>query len=106
MGKWGHVYNRTKWDCKGYTEQTPGLVKGVHNGLVDWGYTGQHTEDAVKGIQVSDVAWLMRYLGRVTDSQLRAGLRASGGTPDETECFTRAVRARITELRRVVDAGR
>jgi hypothetical protein len=101
MGKWGHVYGRTEWDCKGYTEQTPSLVKGVHKGVVEWGYSGQHTEDAVKGIQVSDVAWLMRYLGRITDAQLRAGLRASGATPDETECFTRAVRTRIDELRRV-----
>lgn len=101
MGKWGHVYNRSKWDCKGYTEQTPSLVKGVQNGMVDWGYVGQHTEDAVKGISAGDVAWLMRYLGRVTDAQLRAGLRASGATSEETECFTRAVRARIDELRRV-----
>lgn len=101
MGKWGRVYNRSKWDCKGYTEQTPTLVKGVRNGLVEWSYVGQRTEDAVKGIQVSDVAWLMRYLGRITDAQLRAGLRASGATPDETECFTRAVRTRIDELRRV-----
>lgn len=101
MGKWGHVYNRSKWDCKGYTEQTPSLVRGVHNGVVDWGYIGQHTEDATKGIRVSDVAWLMRYLGRITDAQLRAALRASGATPDETECFTRAVRARIDELRKV-----
>ena len=101
MGKWGHIYNRSKWDCKGYSEQTPSLVKGVHSGVVDWGYTGQHTEDAAKGIRVADVAWLMRYLGRITDAQLRAGLRASGATPNETECFTRAVRARIDELRRV-----
>jgi hypothetical protein len=106
MGKWGHVSGRNEWDCKGYTEQTPSFVKGVHNGIVDWGYTGQRTDDAVKGIQVSDVAWLMRYLGRITDTQLRAGLRASGATAEETECFTRAVRARITQLRRVVDAGK
>lgn len=101
MGKWGRVYSRSKWDCKGYTEQTPSLVKGVQNGVVDWGYTGQHTEDAVKGIRVTDVAWLMRYLGRITDTQLRAGLSASGATPGEAECFTQAVRARIDELWRV-----
>lgn len=101
MGKWGRVYNRNKWDCKGYSEQTRGFVKGVKNGVVEWGYVGQHTEDAAKDIRVSDVAWLMRYLGRLTDRQIRAGLRASGATPDETECFTSALRARMEELRRV-----
>ncbi|MDQ6759623.1 MAG: hypothetical protein M3Z32_07130 [Acidobacteriota bacterium] len=101
MGKWGHVYNRNKWDCKGYREQSRGFVKGVENGVVEWGYVGQHTEDAAKGIRVSDVAWLMHYLGRITEHQIRAGLSASGADAAETECFTAAVRSRIEELRRV-----
>lgn len=101
MGKWGHVYSRNKWDCKGYTEQTRGFVKGVKNGIVEWGYVGQRTEDAAKDIRVSDVAWLMQYLGRITDPQLRAALRASGASPEEIECFTTAVRTRIEQLRRV-----
>ena len=101
MGKWGHVYNRNKWDCKGYTEQTRGFVKGVKNGIVEWGYVGQRTEDAAKDIRVADVAWLMRYLGRLTDAQIKSGLRASGANAEETACFTSAVRTRIEELRRV-----
>jgi len=101
MGKWGHVYNRNKWDCKGYTEQTRGFVKGVKNGIVEWGYVGQRTDDAAKGIRVTDVRWLMQYLGRITDRQLRAALRASGASAEETGCFTGAVRTRIEELRSV-----
>ena len=101
MGKWGRVYNRNKWDCKGYTEQTRGFVKGVKNGMVEWGYVGQHTEDAAKDIRVLDVAWLMRYLGRVTDGQIKAGLLASGANAEETACFTAALRRRIEDLRRV-----
>lgn len=98
LGKWGNVATRSKWDCKGFTAQTPSFVKGVKDGLVEWGYQGQHTEDAVQGIRVSDVAWLMRYLGQVTDAQIRAALRASGASPDETECFTPALRNRIGQL--------
>ena len=104
MGKWGHVYNRDKWDCKGFAKQTPDFVKGVHHDFVEWGYVGQRTGDATKNIRVSDVRWLLRYLGRIHDSQLRAGLRASGATPAEVECFTRALRNRIVQLQRLAAA--
>jgi hypothetical protein len=50
------------------------------------------------------VRWLYRYLARVTDEQLRAGLRASGATTEEIECFTRAIRERINQLRRVCES--
>ena len=49
--------------------------------------------------------WLCRYLGRVTDLQLRDGLQASGATPEEADCFTRAIRDRITQLQRVAELG-
>src|SRR5579885_237422 len=41
MGKWGNVATRDKWDAKGFAEQTHAFVKGVHDGTVEWGYTGQ-----------------------------------------------------------------
>ena len=51
---------------------------------------------------MSDVAWLMQYLGRITDGQLRAALPpSSGASPEETECFTAAIRSRIESLRSV-----
>jgi hypothetical protein len=102
MGNWGHVYTRDKWDCIGYTEQTPKFIKGVQNGFVEWGYHGQRTSDAAAGIRVSDVRWLLQYAGRITDHQLRAGLLASGATDAEAVCFTRAIRDRINQLRSVV----
>jgi hypothetical protein len=105
MGKWGPPLVRSKWDAAGYEEQTPQFVTGVEGGLVRWGYTGQRTDDAARGIRVSDVRWLCRYLGRVTDAQLRDGLAASGATPDEAERFTRAIRDRINQLKRVAEAG-
>jgi len=46
------------------------------------------------------VAWLVRYLGRINDEQLRAGLLASGATSEEAGCFTAAIRDRIEQLRR------
>ncbi|HEY7544442.1 MAG TPA: hypothetical protein VID27_06155 [Blastocatellia bacterium] len=99
MGKWGGVLSREKWDCRGYASETQKFITGVKNGFVEFGYSGQHTDSIKRGIRTSDVQWLMNYLGRITDAQIRAGLKASGATPDEVECFTRAIRQRLDLLK-------
>ncbi len=101
MGKWGGFIGREKWDCKGFHSQTKDFIKGVKGDLVEFGYSGQHTESFKNDIRVSDVKWLLQYLGRITDDQFREGLRASGATPDEVECFTRSMRERISQMKRI-----
>ncbi len=103
MGKWGGYLSREKWDCKGYTQQTPDFVKGVKGDFFVWGYTGQHTKDFTEGIRISDMRWLMQYLGPITDDQLHAGLQASGATADEVTCFTQAVRERINQIKSCIE---
>jgi hypothetical protein len=99
MGRWGNtVVTRGRWDAPGFAAQTPQFVSGVANGFVQFGYTGQRTADARASITVADVRWLCRYLGRITDAQLRDALRASGATPEETESFTASLRGRIQQL--------
>jgi hypothetical protein len=100
MGQWGGFFTREKWDCDEYRRQTRDFVR-VRDGELDWGFKGQHDGNFKDEISPADVSWLLRYLGRITDRQLRAGLRASGATPHEVNCFTRSVRARIEMLRRV-----
>lgn len=103
LGKWGSApLGRSKWDCKGYAEQTPDFVQAVEHGKVRWGYSGKHNDDIVKDIRVTDVQWLLRYLGRVTDEQLRRGLAASAATPDEMDCYLRSIRQRINQLQAIV----
>ena len=99
MGKWGGYLSREKWDCKGFSGQNKDFVKGIRGEMVQFGYSGQHTDDFKNAIRVSDVQWLMQYLGRISDSQLQAGLKASGATPDEAACFTTALRDRINQLK-------
>jgi hypothetical protein len=101
MGRWGAIAARSKWDCKGYSAQTKDFVKGVKNGIVEFGWDGKRADDIAKGIRAGDVPWLMLYLGKVTDEQIRAALEASGATPEETQCFGPAVRERIEQLRKV-----
>ena len=39
---------------------------------------------------------------RMTDRQIRSGLKASGAAPEEVECFTQAVRQRIMQMHSLV----
>jgi hypothetical protein len=101
MGKWGGFISREKWDCGGFTGQTRNFIKGVKNGMVEFGYSGQHSKDFWSDIKVQDVQWLIQYLDRITDDQLKAGLASAGATPEDQVCFTKALRERIIQLRNV-----
>lgn len=106
MGRWGNtVVTRGRWDAEGFAAQTAQFVTGVANGFVQFGFTGQRTGDARGNILVEDVRWLCLYLARITDDQLRAGLKASGATPEEMESFTASLRARIQQLQAVSAPG-
>ncbi len=99
MGRWGDPFTRTKWDCHGFAAQTPDFLTRDDTGALRWGYVGQRTDEMRERITDADLRWLYRYLSRITDAQLRAGLRSSGATHEEADCFTRALRSRIEQLR-------
>ena len=101
LGKWGGVLTWTKWDCEGFEEQTGDFIKGVDDGRIRWGFNGKHRKDLTENISVSDVRWLMQYLGKITDEQIHQGLEASGARPAEIACYSRALRRRIERLRQV-----
>ena len=101
MGKWGNVFTRGKWDCDGYAKQTRDFIKKVEDSRVKFGFSGQHDNAFKDDITVRDVRWVMRYLGRLSDAQIRAALRASGADAHEQRCFGRALRARLRQLRQV-----
>ena len=75
-------------------------VTGIQNGMVLFGYSGQRTADMSSGIRIEDVRWLCRYLGRVTDAQLREALRTSGGSIEDADSFAASLRDRIEQLSR------
>jgi hypothetical protein len=99
MGRWGgNIVTRGRWDPEGFDAQTAEFVTAVDEGIVRFGYVGQRTADVAIGISIDDVRWLCRYLGEITDAQLRAGLQASGANQHEADRFTRAIRGRIQQL--------
>jgi hypothetical protein len=102
MGRWGsNIVTRGRWDPEGFAAQTPEFVTGVEGGIVRFGYAGQRTADVAYDIPVAHVRRLHRYLGRITDSQLRDALLASGARDEESDLFARALRERIAQLGRV-----
>lgn len=101
MGKWGGVFTREKWDCSGFSSQTKKFVTGRDGRFVKFGYDGKHEHDMIDDIRITDVKWLLGYIGRITDAQIRAGLDASGATREEVDCFAMALRERINQLRNV-----
>jgi hypothetical protein len=104
MGRWGgNIVTRGRWDPDGFAAQTPQFVTGVHEGFVNFGYTGQRTADVADGIRVDDARWLHGYLGRITDTQLRDALTASGASAEDADKFTASIRDRIEQIGR---AGR
>lgn len=98
MGKWGGFFQRDKWDPAGFQEQTRIFVKVAPDQTIEWGYRGKHGKDVTSGIRLDDVRWLLTYLSRVTDEELRAGLRASGASDSAIETYTRSLRDRIAQL--------
>ncbi|HEX6972763.1 MAG TPA: hypothetical protein VF147_00095 [Vicinamibacterales bacterium] len=105
MGRWGgNLVVRGRWDPAGFAAQTPDFVQAVDDGVVQFGYAGQRTADVADDIKVTDVAWLYRYLGRITERQLRDALAASGANDEDAEQFTRALRERIAQLGRACGA--
>ena len=103
MGKSGCFLERDKWDPAGYQEQTRNFVRMTPEGTIQWGYKGKHNPDIVSGISLADIRWLMKYLSRVSDGELRAGLRASGATEPDIDTYTHAIRERIEQLQHLTE---
>lgn len=103
MGRWGGSIARSKGDPDGFLTESEHFVRGVRDGQVEFGFKALHTKNLTDGIRVSDVSWLMQYLGRVTDAQLTVGLIASGAAPGVASSYTKALRMRIHQLEQVAN---
>jgi hypothetical protein len=101
MGQWGNIFTWTKWDCKGFASQNEDFIRSSEDRTLRWGFKGKHAQDMTGNISVEDVQWLLQYLDRITDEQIRIGLTASGATPKETDCYAGALRQRIETLKKV-----
>ena len=105
LGAWGgNVIQRGRWNPEAFAGQNDQLITAVDGENVSWGYAGQRTADAVEHITTADVKWIHQYLSAISNEQLAAALRASGGSDQEVADFTKAIRARIDLLGRTASA--
>jgi hypothetical protein len=98
MGRPGELTGRSKWNCDEYAADSKYFIDGVDNGFVTFNYQGKQGYEILRGIAIDDVRWLMQRLGKLSDAQIHAALRASGATANEIACFARAFRSRIQQL--------
>jgi hypothetical protein len=104
LGRWGDTGffgRQSVWDCRGFAEQTRQFIRPAAGRFIRFGYAGRHVDDFSHDITAAEVRWLMQYLGRITDAQIRTGLLASGASQDDEQCFSKALRDRIEQLRRI-----
>jgi hypothetical protein len=93
---------RSIWRCAPFLEESAHWVERSANGALIFRYDGNIEEGFRTGIPAAHAAWLMKYLGAISDDQLREGLLASGATNADAACFSKALRERIEELRAAV----
>lgn len=105
FGQWGTLLRRSRWDCAAFRADTDRWIVGVEGDVIRFGYTGQRTADIAEGIRVSDVEWVLRTLGQLSDQQIGDAVAASGGTAEDVACFTPALRARLDLLHTVLSPG-
>jgi hypothetical protein len=99
MGKWGtNIVTRGRWDVDGFEAQTPQFVAGIDDGRVQFGYTGQRTQDIAGNIPTAHARWFHTIACGFTERQLADGLVASGATQQEAERFAHALMSRLAQL--------
>jgi hypothetical protein len=50
--------------------------------------------------------WMLRYLSRITDEDLEAGMAASGASAAVAREYARLIRARILQLQRIAESSK
>ena len=101
MGRWGSEPGiNTNWNCADFTSQTPQFVLKIDEKQVVFGWKGAINDGFSTGIPPDHVAWLMDQLGKIPDEDIHTWLKLAGGSDADIECFGKAIRSRIEQLRR------
>jgi hypothetical protein len=105
MGRWGEVAgSNSDWNCADFTAQTPLFLPKFDQKQLFFGWKGAIFEGFATGIPPSHAVWLLNYLGKIPDAEFHNWLQLAGATDADADCFTRALRARIDQLRKAASA--
>ncbi len=104
FGRAGFIFKRNRWDWEGYRLETPNFVRLGSDGRLRWRYKGRHGDDITAGVGVEDVRWILQYLSRISDDDLKTGFAASGASEAVAREYARLIRQRIVQLQNVAQS--
>jgi hypothetical protein len=106
FGRSGGYLRRDRWDWDANRSQKSHFVRLAPKGNLDWGFNGKHGRDTTAGVGLMDVRWLLPYLSRISDEDLKAGLAASGASAPVAQEFTGSISQRILQLQRIAETSK
>jgi hypothetical protein len=104
LGRTGSLFKRNRWDWEGYRLETRNFVRLGSDGRLRWRYKGRHGDDITAGVGIEDVRWILRYLSRISDEDLKTGLAASGASEPVAREYARLIRQRIVQMQNVAQS--
>lgn len=95
FGKTGGFFSRSRNEPEDYVKAE--FVKAVRGDVIDFNYGGKN-QKLFENVTVADAKWLVSWLTRLSDEQLKDAFRAANYAPAEVDQLAGAVRARINAL--------
>jgi hypothetical protein len=95
FGKTGGVISRSRNKPSDYVKAD--FIKGVKGDVIDFNYNGKN-QKLFENLTVADAAWLNKWLGRLSDDQIKDAFRSANYTPEEVDALATAFRARANAL--------
>jgi len=98
LGKTGGAISRSRNKPSDFVKAD--FIERVKGDRIEFHYKGK-SKKLFDDITVADARWLSRWLGRMSDNQIKDAFRAANYRPEEVEELSQAVRARIDALAKV-----
>ncbi len=98
FGKTGGFFARSRNKPSDFVKAD--FIEEVKGDVIDFNYGGKN-QKLFENISVADAKWIGRYLGQLSDEQIRDAFRSANYKPEDVEALSRAVRSRIDALNNV-----
>jgi hypothetical protein len=95
FGKTGGIFSRSRNKPTDYVKAD--FIKSVNGNAVDFHYSGKNKK-LFDNLTVQDAKWVVQWLDRLSDEQIKDAFRAANYTPEEVEWLAGEVRERIDAL--------
>lgn len=95
FGKTGGFFSRTRNKPSDFVKAD--FIESVDGNIVKFNYDGKEKK-LFKDIKLADVRWIVKWLERLSDKQIKDAFRAGNYTPEQVEALSAALSKRIAAL--------